>query len=244
MKKDSFIQRFLTRIKQATPRRLLQYGLITLLIVFGIISTAYGTLGGETHDWVGLALNLGTEILGGVGLFLLIDIFITKPDDKIKLITQLENEDKNLVKQTINELRRRGWLSDGSLHGYFLQNANFEGISLKHANVKGLGLYKCNLTNTRLEDDALFKMKELRLTTLPDGKLYDGRYCLPGDIDWARKQHNINFMEASSDDLAKYYRVTTEEFIAGQKWAFKNMEKFGREIPPYLKRLADGWITE
>lgn len=221
-----------------------------ILFLIGLALTLYGTFDESQTGLANMSLNLGTEILGGLGLFLFIDYFITKPDDKIKLIRQLENDNQNIVQQAVNELRWRGWLKDGSLYGYFLQNTNFTDVNMGDANLTGLGLYKAKLVGTHLTDEQFCKMKELRGSMLhdeenptPDGKKYDGRYCLLGDIDWAMKQHHLNFIEATPAQMAEYYGVSTEEFINGQKWAFKNLHRFNREIPPYLTKLSHTWIN-
>lgn len=218
-----------------------------ILIIVMMIALGTGIISAFENNelqWRDLVGNLSTEIIGGILTFGLIDRYITHNEDeatyKRQLISKLENHDTGIVKQVLQELKANDWLEDGSLYGWFLKKANFEGLQLKHINTNGLGLYRCNLKGAEIEDKQLVQLNDLRLTIMPDGNLYDGRYCLLGDIEWANTKFGIDFMEASVEQLADYYGIPTDAFIAGQQWAFEHLEKdFGVEIPSYIYRILN-----
>lgn len=223
--------------KLAQRKNLLLPIILGVSLLIGIIS-AFDDTG---FDWRNFFGSISIELIGGVITFYLIDNFVMKNEDEISqrksLISQLENHNSGIVKRAIQELRSYGWLQDGSLYGWFIQRANFEGIDLKDATVNGLGLFRCNLTGVRISDEQLAQLNDLRLTHMPDGSLYDGRYCLSGDIEWARTKYGIDFMLAPLEKLAEYYEVSPEEFIEGQRWAHNNLPKLGYDVPPYLQKL-------
>lgn len=227
-------------------KKLVQRKNLLLPIILGVsiivgIASAYDSNGFDGRSFFG---SISIELIGGVITFYLIDNFVLKNEDETSqrksLISQLENRNSDIVQRAVQELRAYGWLQDGSLYGWFIQRANFEGLNLKDANVNGLGLFRCNLKDVRITDEQLAQLNDLRLTYMPDGTLYDGRFCLSGDIDWARSKYGIDFMLASLETLADYYEVSAENFIEGQRWAHENLAKLGYDTPPYLQKL----ITE
>ena len=77
-----------------------------------------------------------------------------------QLIRKLHSPDSKHVLQAIEELRARGWLSDGSLRGASLQyvhlegadlyKANLEDADLRHAQMDGANLSLANLQGANL----------------------------------------------------------------------------------------------
>ncbi len=78
----------------------------------------------------------------------------------MQLIRKLHSPDSKHVLQAIEELRARGWLSDGSLRGASLQyvhlegadlyKANLENADLQHAQMDGANLSLANLQGANL----------------------------------------------------------------------------------------------
>lgn len=78
----------------------------------------------------------------------------------MRLIRKLHSPDSKHVLQAIEELRARGWLSDGSLRGASLQyvhlegadlyKANLEDADLRHAQMDGANLSLANLQGANL----------------------------------------------------------------------------------------------
>lgn len=215
--------------------------LLPIILIMSLVMGAISAYDSTGFDWRNFFGGISIELIGGVITFYLIDNFVMKSEDdsshRKSLISQLENPNNGIVKRAIQELRSYGWLQDGSLYGWFIQRANFDGINMKDANVNGLGLFRCSLKDVRITDKQLAQLNDLRLTHMPDGTLYDGRFCLSGDIDWARTHYGIDFLVARIETLADYYEVSTEDFIAGQHWAYENLPKLEQDIPPYLPKL-------
>jgi hypothetical protein len=45
-------------------------------------------------------------------------------------------------------------------------------------------------------------------------------------------------MDATIEQMADYYGVDVDTFIAGQRWAIKYLPEHGYDMPPYLQKLA------
>jgi len=230
--------RYIPQEQKITQNKWLILGIILLVsFIFGFI-TSFTETGFDLNGFIG---GLSTELLGGVITFFLIDQLITKREDdsveRRRLIMQLENQDSSIVQQVIADLRGRGWLDDGALYGWFLKRANFSGIDLRHINMNGLGLYRCNLTDAEINTEQFFQLNDLRRCIMPDGSLYNGRFALHGDIEWAKYHYGIDFMTMNMEEMAKYYDVSLDEFVAGQQWAIANFAEYDEALPPYLQKL-------
>jgi uncharacterized protein YjbI with pentapeptide repeats len=90
-------------------------------------------------------------------------------------------------------------LTEANLQGANLAGANLQGARLNHANLRGAefsltnlqeaDLYKADLAGAyNVSEEELAKAHRLWGATLPDGSLYDGRFNLEGDAEFARKQ--------------------------------------------------------
>jgi hypothetical protein len=217
---------------QRTP--LILGTILTVSILTGVVA-AWEPSG---FNWRGLLSNLATELVGGVFTYFVIDQLISRNEDedklKQRLIREMENPENGIVVRAAQELRSRGWLQDGALFGWFLQRANMQGLDLRDADLRGFGLYRSNLTDARVDDIQLVQMNDLRLCVMPDGKRYDGRYCLRGDIDWAMSRYELDFRQITTEQMAEYYGVSVERFMEGQAWAQENLPRLGVAMPDYF----------
>lgn len=176
---------------------------------------------------------------------------------KTELINKIWGLENRSALQAIEELRVRGWLSDGSLRGIALcqsqlQNADLmeadlgnidfhqanldhadlskarlngakfnraslQGVNFDGADLTYADLYKVNLRGARnLTDEQLARANQLLGAFMPDGKPYDGRFNLFGDLSRARwAKVNVDNPQAMAD----FYGVSLEEYQAGQKQA-------------------------
>jgi len=174
---------------------------------------------------------------------------------KIELINKIWGLENKISLQAVEELRVRGWLTDGSLSGVALcqaqlQDANLmesnltntdfhqacldaadlrkarlNGTKFNRASLQGVNfdgadltladLYKANLRGaTNLTEAQLAKANQLLGAIMPDGKVYDGRFNLPGDLGrakWAKVD------PADREAMANFYGVSLVQFDAGQK---------------------------
>jgi uncharacterized protein YjbI with pentapeptide repeats len=171
------------------------------------------------------------------------------------LIRKLRSPDNKCVLQSIEELRARGWLEDGSLNGIPLCHAHMQGADLFKADLSSVDLHQAhldsadlslaNLTGTRLtradlraanmnravlEGTDLFKanLREVRNlipaqlaqakrlwgAVMPDGSTYDGRYNLPGDVEFA-KWGGVDPTNVVA--MAEFFGVELAIYLKGQE---------------------------
>lgn len=92
-----------------------------------------------------------------------------------------------------------------------LKNARFLGADLTGA--KFLGVFDGIMTES--EHPHLCAAFTLAGSIMPNGKRYDGRYNLEGDINQAAAQgYDID----NRQDMAEFYEVSLEEYNRGQSW--------------------------
>jgi CheY-like chemotaxis protein len=103
-----------------------------------------------------------------------------------------------------------------------LVRATLKGANLSKANITGADLFKTNLVDAiGLTQAQLRSAKRLIGATLPDGKLYDGRYNLEGDKQFLAWSH-IDSNNAA--EMAKMLGIPEEEYVQGQKAYIKSKE--------------------
>ncbi len=173
---------------------------------------------------------------------------------KTELINKIWSQENKYSLQAIEELRVRGWLSDGSLRGVSfcraqlqgadlmdadfcnvdfhqanldfanlssarlngakLNRASLQGVDFDHADLTNADLHKSNLRGARnLSDAQLARVSHLFGSIMPDGKPYDGRYNLAGDLAQARwAKVDLN----DPAHMADFFGVLLEDYLAGQ----------------------------
>jgi uncharacterized protein YjbI with pentapeptide repeats len=99
-------------------------------------------------------------------------------------------------------------LSYSDLTGACLSNANLYGADLRQASLRGANLLKAKLQGVlNVKNEQLAEAKSLWGAILPDGSLYDGRFNLDGDIEFAQAGsidiHNPR-------EMAAFYRSAEE----------------------------------
>ncbi|MFB0536998.1 MAG: pentapeptide repeat-containing protein [Anaerolineae bacterium] len=131
---------------------LLAFLVLLLLIAFASALLRWAVL--RTGDYEGLALNLGTEIIGAVLTYLLFELLIGRRQrreaEKADLIAQMGSQVPDVAIAAAEELRRHGWLTDGSLQGAYLLGANLQGAILHRAELQGAFLAVANLQGASL----------------------------------------------------------------------------------------------
>ena len=119
-------------------------------------------------DWrKSLALNLVTEMAGAALTYVLFELFIglmkerqakleaekkEREAKKADLIAKMGSSERSAAIPAVEELRRHGWLTDGSLRGAKLMGANLQGASLFGADLQGAILTVANLQGAYLLD--------------------------------------------------------------------------------------------
>lgn len=121
-----------------------------ILIAVAVLSVGFSFFGGVT--WGDFLLNLGTEMTGAVVTYLLISVVLGTREEKEALISQFGSTVKDVAVAAAEELRRSGWLQDGSLKGASLVYANLEGANLAGANLQETKLAGANLEGANLRE--------------------------------------------------------------------------------------------
>lgn len=106
-------------------------------------------------------------------------------------------------------------LSMADLTGAKLSRTKLQGADFSQAILKDADLYKANLGGARnLTTAQLSQASRLYGAVMPDGSLYDGRFNLPGDLEFARwGRVNVNDPEA----MARFLGVPVELYLMGQR---------------------------
>ncbi len=106
-------------------------------------------------------------------------------------------------------------LTQANLRAAKLSRCNLQGANMSEANLEGTDLFKANLQDVRnLTAEQLRGARRLCFATMQDGSLYDGRYCLEGDLDFAR-WGRVNVDDPA--EMAYFLGVSLETFLKGQK---------------------------
>jgi uncharacterized protein YjbI with pentapeptide repeats len=146
--KAASIKRWLEYRWQRVKR--LPWMVLAILLGVAVISSLEGLRDPElglTELW----LNLGTELAGAVVTFVLIDLVLGARQRKEAVITQMGSDVRDVAVPAVDDLRREGWLKDGSLVG-----AELVGARLQGANLTGAHLQKANFTLARLQGASLW----------------------------------------------------------------------------------------
>jgi len=154
-------------------RRQLPWGILGVLVGVAVLSSGWSIY--RTGDWEGAALNFGTEMAGAVVTYLLLEIVLETRQRKETLIAQMGSMIRDVAVPAVDELRRQGWLEDGSLKGGHFSKANLEGANLDGANIQNARFELANLKEAILEfaglEGAIFEISNLEGADLERAKL-------------------------------------------------------------------------
>jgi predicted kinase len=109
-------------------------------------------------------------------------------DEREALVAHLRHPDPDIAARTLEEIRARGWLVDGTLQGAHLQGANLPGAwlaraNLQHAGLMGADLRRANLYAAILRGADLYKA-DLAGASL-DAAIFDPNTVLPDGSRWS-----------------------------------------------------------
>jgi hypothetical protein len=138
-------------VKVSRAKLLLVIILATILAI-AISLIRWSVVGSQ--DLEALALNLGAGLLGAVATYVLLEVFIGRgmrtDERKKQLILELGSRVSDVSVAAASELRKLGWLTDGTLTNAHLAWANLSGAPLAHANLMGAILAEAILTKSDL----------------------------------------------------------------------------------------------
>lgn len=113
----------------------------------------------------------------------------------MELINKLRSPENRIVLEAVDQLRTRGWLTDGSLKGIGLCRAEFRGADLRKADLSGVDFHQANLQWTDLTFADL-RCAKLTRTHLQGANL---------------RQANLSRADLFKADLHGAYNLTPEQ---------------------------------
>jgi hypothetical protein len=160
-------------------------------------------------------------MLGAVATYVLLELFIggreRREARKAALIAQLGSSVKDVAVAAAEELRRHGWLRDGSLRGAILDGANLQGAILDGADLQGAGLEAAALQGAGLLS-ANLQRADLIEANLQGARLYranlQGAWLLGTALQGADLQGaELGEAELEGAEFSKYTTLPD-----GTKW--------------------------
>ncbi len=104
--------------------------------------------------------------------------------------------------------------SKANLRAAKFKRANLHGVNFDQAELVYAELYKANLRQSiNLTNEQLVHVRTLYGCVMPDGRVYDGRYNLPGDFrlaEWAK----VDLQDPVQ--MAAFYGVSEAAYLVGQ----------------------------
>jgi hypothetical protein len=105
-------------------------------------------------------------------------------------------------------------LNHADLTGCKLTRARLQGADFEGAKLQGADLFKADLRESRnVTPEQLGRAKRLWGAIMPDGTTYDGRYNLPGDLDFAR-WGGVDVGDPQA--MADFLRIPLNRYLEGQ----------------------------
>lgn len=203
--------------------------------------------------------NISTELISISITVLVIERLIRKREEnelKRQLVRELRSTDSAITMRALDELNARGWSIEGVIRRAHLLRANFKGAYLKNVDLSYAWMREANFENSFMQGIKLkgavlvganfLGAKALTATQLseatmllaaimPNGKTYDGRFNLEGDLKVA-KEYNFDISDPQS--AAKFYGISKEAFVQGQTLRDEGV-KLDDDI--YIK---DNWLDK
>lgn len=208
------------------------------LLIAGVI---VGVEGGKISSGDGFSMtkligdfyaNVATEAIGIAITVIVIDTLNrrreSKQDLKATLTYDLRSRSPDVVRRTLTELRKRGWLDDGTLRRAYLSGADLSGADLSFAdlsdaylsgtNLEGTVFRSARLLNADLSQSNLqganFSKAMLRSANLDDCNLI-GTDFTEADLTSARID------QESVGQVRSYAKATMPNGVKFENWALE-----------------------
>ena len=166
--------------------------------------------------WPPWVMNLGTEIAGAVAIYLILNRFIggrerrevgerEMESHKKELIARMGSPVQDVAVEAAAELRRRGWLTDGSLQGANLEAANLQGArlwgaELQRARLRGAKLQGARLWGAKLQG-AHLGFANLQGASLVVATTFDENTWLPDSTKWTPDTDVARFTDSNHPEF-------------------------------------------
>jgi hypothetical protein len=212
------------------------------LIVGAVLGfAAYPLFNIAQTDFAGFLESLAPEALGITFTILIIDRLDSVRENRLireQLVRKMQSRDNKTALQAVEELRVLKYLMDGTLQGEdmrgaALENANLYQADLRradltNANLRNADLYGANLEEATVTTEQLALTSTMRWATMPDGSRYDGRFNLYHDFEVMPRK---GFDASDAQQVANYYDVPLEIYLAGQTWAGEHLAALQKDAP-------------
>jgi hypothetical protein len=138
---------------------------VALAALFGIGLALSLTQPERSDDWRSFALNLGTELMGAVVIYLLLDQAIGRmvrseerreaekrriAGEKARLVEDMGSSVRDVAVAAAGELNQKGWLHDGTLCDAYLACASLRDADLARARLQRADLHRAELAGAHL----------------------------------------------------------------------------------------------
>lgn len=152
--------------------------------------------------------------------------------DRVEVLLRLiRSPSSKLAAESLAELRSLDalpslcgrYLSYAHLEGLDLSDLDLTGTRLGHARLHGSDLRRAILSGSSVFTSALAQADALSDATMPDGKRYDGRLRLAGDLARIQKLGH-----ESDEAIAAFYRISVTDYVTGQAWADEELDRIRR----------------
>jgi len=162
----------------------------------------------RSNDWRGLALNLGTELVGAVLAVVLLNQVIEYrtrytehqeaekqriEGEKTTLVTEMGSNVQDVAVAAAEKLSQREWLYDGTLCDAYLACANLRDADLARARLQGANLHRAELAGACL-DVATLAQADLTFANLEGVKMGNANLTRSdlshAELAGARLQHS------------------------------------------------------
>jgi hypothetical protein len=202
-----------------------QWRILFVLMAVALALTVIATVIGD-QSWDAGIMNLGTELAGAAATYWLLQQIIGRRLTKEQLIARMGSSIRDVAVPAADELRRQGWLIDGSLEGAWLVEANLERANLNSANLKAARLSRARLGWATLIDADL-QAADLRAADLR-GAVLAGADLRMADLSGAPFEHYPDSSELN---------VTARQLVQAHSLA-------GATLPGRFRLSEDNWRAE
>ena len=156
-----------------------------LILAVGVLFGAFGYLrlhpDGGKIDFIleDFYASVSAELIGIAITVLIIDSLYSRSarslEIKNQFISDLRSPDKKHVERTVEELRKRKWLTNGSLRKAYLCGANLSHLDLRGCDFGGAFLSGVNFSNSKMQycilDSADMKSVDFQNTDLSNSSI-------------------------------------------------------------------------
>lgn len=142
--------------------------------------------------------------------------------EKERLILQMGSPDNGFAVEAVRQLRQRGWLTDDSLVGADLREANLSGVDLSFAVLNNAQLFRANLSDSNMPNISLvgallplanLTNANLHMAILKQASFYGATLC-SANLAGA----NLSHADLSVTDLRYAQYTKNSRFVAATVW--------------------------